>query len=399
MVQAVILAAGESTRTHPLTLTKHKGLLKVGNRFILEHLLEALFECGVEETILVVGYKKELITAKFGNEFKGMKITYVVQDEAKGTMHALSLAKGLLKDRFIVHYGDDIITATDLKKVLEHDYAMLLMETDAPERFGIATLDEEGYLTDIVEKPKEHIGNLASIGGFMFDKRIFDYPMTKAEGQKEYYIPDVLRMLCKDIKVKGIIMESYWLPTGYPWDLLNANEVVTDELSYSKIEGEVEEGATIKGNVHIGAGTIVKAGTYIEGNCIIGRNCTIGPSAYIRPGSSIGDNCTVGNFVTVKNSILMDNTKVGHLSYIADSILGEGVNIGAGTITANLKHDNSHVKAMSKDGIKSTGRRKFGAVIADNAKTGIKTAFYPGRMIWPGKSTLPMTVVREDVKG
>ncbi len=398
MVQAVILAAGKSTRTHPLTLTKHKALLKIGNRFILEHLLDALVECSVEETILVVGFKKDLITSKFGNEYKGMKLTYVVQDEFKGTMHALSLAKEHLHNKFLVLYGDDLITAKDLKKSLENEYALLLMKTEHPERFGIATLDDEGYLVDIVEKPKEYIGDFASIGGFTFDRRIFDYPMTRKDEGSEYYIPDVLKRLCKDIRVKGIIIENYWLPTGYPWDLLNANEVVMKELNYSKIEGEVEEGATVKGNAHIGKGTVVKAGSYIEGNCVIGRDCIIGPNAYIQPGSSIGDNCRVGHHVSIKNSIIMDNSNVSHLSYIADSVIGENVNVGAGTITANLRHDKGHVRSMTKDGIKSTGRKKFGAVIADNAKIGIKNAFYPGRMVWPEKTTQPMTVVRNDIK-
>lgn len=398
MVQAVILAAGTSTRTYPLTLTKHKALLKIANKYLLEYLLDALVECNVEETILVVGYKKELITSRFKDNYRGMKLTYVVQEKFEGTMHALALAKDLLKDKFLVLYGDDLVTAHDLKRSLENEYALGLMKVSNPERFGIGVLDEDGNLKDIVEKPKKFVGDLASIGGFTFDKRIFEYKMTKEDGQTEYYIPTVLRKLCKDIKVKGIIMQKYWLPTGYPGDILNANEVVLKEFNDSKIEGKIEDNVTIKGNVHIGEGTVVKSGTYIEGNCVIGRNCVIGPNAYIRPYSSIGDNCQIGNDVCIKNSVVMDNTNVKHLAYIGDSILGENVNIGAGTVVANLRHDGTEVKVMTKEGLKSTGRKKFGVVIADGAKIGINTSFYPGRMVWPGMTTLPSSVVKEDVK-
>ena len=398
-MQAVILAAGKSTRTYPLTLTKPKPLLKILNKPILTHLLDALLECNVEETIIVVGYKKEMLMEAFGNSYKGMKLTYGEQKEQKGALHALHEVKHLLKDRFFVLYGDDLLHADDLKECLKHRYALSLMETKFPDRFGIAIINKEGHLADIVEKPKEYIGNLASVGGFMFDMRIFDYPLELEEGRlQEYYIPIMLKKLCKEEKVMPLIIQRYWLPTGYPWDLLNANEVMFKEITKNKIEGTVEDGAVIKGIAVIGKGTVVKSGSYIERPVVIGENCTIVPNCYIRGSTSIGNNCKIGNAVEIKNSIIMDNTHVGHLSYFGDSVIGENVNIGAGTITANLKHDNENVKSMYNNVLVDSGRRKLGAIIADNVHTGINTSIYPGRKIFPGKTTNPGEVVKKDVE-
>lgn len=397
-MQAVILAAGKSTRTYPLTLTKPKPLLKILNKPLLAYQLEALSGCNVKEAIIIVGYKKEMIMDYFRDSYCGIKLTYVEQKEQLGTLHALHQVKHLLNERFFVLYADDMCHPADLKEAAKHKYCAALMETKTPERFGIAKINDEGFICDIVEKPKEYIGNLASAWGYVFDLGIFDYPLEKEEGQKEYFIPTAVRKLCKKEKVFPLKLKGYWLPTGYPWDLLNANEVMIQEIKESKIEGVVEEGAVIKGIAVIGKGTVVKSGAYIEGPVVIGDNCAIGPNCYIRGSTSIGNNCKIGNAVEIKNSIIMDNTHVGHLSYFGDSVIGENVNIGAGTISGNLRHDNGNVKSIYNGVLVDSGRRKLGAIIADNVHTGINTSIYPGRKIFPNKTTLPGEVVKKDIE-
>ena len=169
-------------------------------------------------------------------------------------------------------------------------------------------------------------------------------------------------------------------------------------MKKDSILGIVEKGATIHGPVHIGKGTIVRAGSYIEGPVFIGENCRIGPNCYIRAHSSIGNDCVIGNATEIKNSILMDGTHCGHLSYVGDSILGENVNLGASTITANLRHDNNNVKSSVKGELVDSGRRKLGVIIGDNVHTGIHTTIYPGRKIWPNQTTLPGQIVTKDIE-
>ena len=183
----------------------------------------------------------------------------------------------------------------------------------------------------------------------------------------------------------------------HAWDLLRANELHLATLGESRIRGEVHPLAVIDGIVEIGPGTRLLPGVVIEGNAVIGANCKIGPNCYIRGNTTIGDGCHIGNAVEIKNSILLNRTNVGHLSYVGDSILGEGVNLGAGTITSNLRHDGATHRTLVDGRLVDTGRRKFGTVIGDGVHTGIHTSIYPGRKLWPGVSTLPGEIIRKDV--
>ena len=130
---------------------------------------------------------------------------------------------------------------------------------------------------------------------------------------------------------------------------------------------------------------------------IIGDNCKVGPNCYIRGSTSIGDKCHVGQAVEIKNSILLPGTNVGHLSYLGDTILGEKVNFGAGTITSNLRHDGGAHRSPVEGRMVDTGRRKLGAIVGDGVHTGIHTSIYPGRKLWPKTSTLPGAIVDKDI--
>ena len=185
---------------------------------------------------------------------------------------------------------------------------------------------------------------------------------------------------------------------SYPWELLAINSEIMDEMSENDISGTVREGVTIDGFVTIGEGSVILPGVYMEGNVIIGENCKIGPNCYFRGSSSVGNNCHIGQAVEIKNSIIMDGVGAGHLSYVGDSIIGENSNLGAGTITANFRHDGKNHRSEVDGEIIDTGRRKFGTIFGDDVHTGIHTSIYPARKIWAHKSTLPGTVVNKDIK-
>jgi len=121
----------------------------------------------------------------------------------------------------------------------------------------------------------------------------------------------------------------------------------------------------------------------------------IGPNAYLRPNTTIGNNCVIR--AEVVDCIIMDNTKAKHFSYLGHSVIGENVNIAAGTITADFRHDGDMHTTLVNGVIVNTERTKLGAMIGDNVRTGINTIIYPGRKIWVEKSTLPGQVVKEDL--
>ena len=391
-MQAVILAAGKSTRAHPLTINRPKPLIKIGDRTILQHNLEQLMGL-VDEVIVVVGYRKEMIKDFLGNEFNDLKITYVEQDEQLGPGHAVKQAEGLIKDRFIVMNGDDLYSREDIETCVKHRYCLLVQEVEEPSQFGVV-VTENGLVKRIVEKPKEFISNLVNTGLYVFDKRIFDLNLEKTE-RSEYEITDYVSWIAQKDKVYFESVKGCWIPITYPWSMLKANEYLLGKMQGQVIKGYVEDNVVIKGPMFIGEGTVIKGGTYIEGPVYIGKGCTIGPGAYLRPNSTIGDNCRIR--AEVVDSIIMDNTTAKHFSYLGHSVIGENVNIAAGTITADYRHDGENHVSVVKGEKVDTQRRKLGAMIGDNVSTGINTIIYPGRKIWVEKSTLPGQVVKEDI--
>jgi bifunctional UDP-N-acetylglucosamine pyrophosphorylase/glucosamine-1-phosphate N-acetyltransferase len=184
----------------------------------------------------------------------------------------------------------------------------------------------------------------------------------------------------------------------YPWDLLRANEQYVAALAATVIEGGIHPSAVIEGVIHLGPDSRILPGVFIEGNVVIGANCKIGPNCYIRGNTSIGDACHIGQSVEIKNCLILARTQIGHLSYVGDSVLGERVNLGAGTITSNFRHDGKSHRSMVHGVLLDTGRRKFGAIIGDRVHTGIHTSIYPGRKLWPGTTTRPGEIVQRDIE-
>ncbi|MEM1085526.1 MAG: DapH/DapD/GlmU-related protein [Verrucomicrobiota bacterium] len=183
----------------------------------------------------------------------------------------------------------------------------------------------------------------------------------------------------------------------HPWDFLRANELLLAAMKENITHGEVHPSAVIDGRLEVGAGTRVLPGVFVEGNVIIGENCKIGPNCYLRGSTSIGDDCHIGQSVEIKNSIILSNTNVGHLSYVGDSVLGRGVNFGAGTMTSNLRHDGKNHRSMVEGTLVDTGRRKLGAIVGDGVHTGINTSIYPGRKLFPKTTTRPGEIVQRDL--
>lgn len=183
----------------------------------------------------------------------------------------------------------------------------------------------------------------------------------------------------------------------HPWDLLRANEQAVGALGGDDVRGDVHASAVIEGTIHLGAGSRILPGVFIEGNVVIGENCKIGPNCYIRGATSIGDGCHIGQSVEIKNCLILSRTNVGHLSYVGDSVLGEKVNFGAGTIVSNLRHDGKNHRSMVGGELVDTGRRKFGTIVGDHVHTGIHTSIYPGRKLWPHTTTHPGEIVQSDL--
>lgn len=386
-LKAIILSAGEGSRMRPLTLTKPKTMLPVAGKPIIQYNIESLRDNGINDILLIVRYKEEIVRNYFGDgsDF-GVNISYKTQKDFLGTANAISYGEDFIDDSIIVLNGDIILDDEIIHEIIKKynylspDTLMLLTEVEDPSAFGVVEI-ENGNIKNIVEKPKreEAPSNLVNAGIYIFNKDIFDkIRETEISERGEYEITDSVSLQIENNKkVIGHKTSKDWIDVGRPWELIEVNEELIGKLK-TEIKGTVEAGAVIHGEVFLDEGSVIKAGVYIEGNVYIGKNCDIGPNSYIRGNTYFGDNVHVGNAVEIKNSIIMENTNVSHLSYVGDSVIGSNCNIAAGTNIANLRFDNATIKTKIKNQKIDSGRRKLGAIIGDSVKTGINSSFSPG---------------------
>jgi len=388
-MKAVILAAGEGKRMRPLTYERPKVMLPVAGKPLVEHLLGEVKEAGINEFIFVVGYHDETIRDYFGEgEQWGVDIQYVTQKTQLGTADALRKTESLVKgtDKFLMLNGDTIVSAEDIKRVSciasSSEIALGVIKVKNPEDYGVIETEGE-KITKIHEKMKEPPSNLINAGVYLLNEpSIFEALSKTAKSKRgEFELTDSLQLLIEEGNNVFWKPIEHWVDVSYPWDLLAANELLIEKTNHVT-KGQIEENVCIKGKVSIGDNTVIKSGSYIEGPVVIGENSKIGPNCYIRANTSIGDNCHIGSAVEIKNSIIMDGTKIPHLSYVGDSVIGCRCNLGAGTKIANLRFDDAPVKTKGLD----TGRRKFGAIISDGVKIGINASIDAGTVI--GNNTL-----------
>jgi UDP-N-acetylglucosamine diphosphorylase / glucose-1-phosphate thymidylyltransferase / UDP-N-acetylgalactosamine diphosphorylase / glucosamine-1-phosphate N-acetyltransferase / galactosamine-1-phosphate N-acetyltransferase len=384
-MDCVVLAAGEGKRMRPLTTKRPKVMLPLANRPMMEHLVLAAREAGITNFIFVVGYGEREIRRYFGDGAGwGVTISYAPQRQQMGTADALKSVRDFVSGRFLTLNGDMIVTSHDLANLARcSSPCMSISSTDHPSDYGVVTVKDRKVVS-LEEKTKNPKSNMINAGAYLFDTSIFDLvDQVRPSSRGELELTDALGVLISEENLSAYQLSS-WMDVGHPWDMLDANTTLLG-TAVSDSKGIVEDGVSISGSVLIGEGTVIKSGTYIEGNCIIGKDCRIGPHAYIRGSTSVGDNCHIGHCTELKNSIIMNGTKIPHFNYVGDSVIGSGCNFGAGTKVANLRHDHANVKVCGSD----TRRKKFGAVIGDNVQFGINCSINVGTVIGSNTSFAP----------
>lgn len=385
-MKAVILAAGEGTRLRPFTETMPKVMIPVANKPILEHVINAVFRSGIEEVVLVVGYKKETIMDYFREK---ENITYVVQDKQLGTAHALLQAKNHVDESFIVLAGDNIIDHESITKLTrsEPEVSMLIKKHPLPSKYGVVFL-KGNRVKRVVEKPSNETSRFISTGIYRFPPSVFD-EVEKLASQGIYDLTSVLQALLHQGEEIEVMVAGRWMDVVYPWDIIDVNEEMIRNIS-SSISGFIEKNVTIKGNVSIGKDTTVYAGSYIHGPVVIGEGCEIGPNVCIFPSTVVGNNVVVHPFSEVKNSVIMDEADVGSNAFVSNSVVGKGNKIGSHFSTV-LGESTVEVEGE----FKKLGN--VGAVIGEDCSIGDHVAVEPGRIIGRKCVINPFKHVTKDV--
>lgn len=390
------MAAGEGSRMRPLTDNTPKPLLKICGKTIIEHNIEPITHL-FDEIFFIVKYKKEKIEAYFGDTYQWKKVHYIEQIGEAGTGGAILSLQWHISGEFVVLSGDDLYEVSDIVKLTHTGgHASLCKSVVNPENFGIFTVDADGKPTGIVEKPSDiTLGNLANIGNHKFDDTIFaDLWTLPLSPRGELEITDLIHQYIWEERYSVVQASGRWIAIGYPWDLLRANdEIIGGYTETVNRWAMIEENVTIKGNIYLEEGVVIKSGTYIEGNVYFGKGCEVWPYTHIRGNTSFGDETRAGSFSEIKSCYFADHTVVAQNTVIVDTVAGEDVNFASGMITTNWRHDNKNIRVMSKWVLTDTGRRKFGTIAGDHVRFGANTTIYPGRTIPTDGSTLPWEII------
>jgi glucose-1-phosphate thymidylyltransferase len=335
-MKGVLLSGGTGSRLRPITHTGPKQLVPVANKPVLQYAVEDLKKAGITEIGVILGNKgREEIQELLGDGSEyGVDITYIVQGNPLGLAHAAGCARDFVgDDNFVMYLGDNILKSgvTDLVESFEAgDYGagIALQEVDHPQQFGIADVDEDGNVTELIEKPDDPPTNLALIGMYVFSPAVFDaIEDLEPSWRGELEITDAIQDLLEDgYEIDSHVVTGWWKDTGTPEDILEANRLVLEDETL-EARGTIEEGAEVTGRIELAESAVVEDGAAVRGPVSIAADTVIKAGTYVGPYTSVGPNCTLDG-VHVENSVVIGDSTVAASGRIVDSLLGRGANVG-----------------------------------------------------------------------
>lgn len=334
-MKALILSGGKGTRLRPLTYTGAKQLVPVANQPILWYGIQALVSAGIKDIGIIISPETGTeIQGKTGNGDRfGAKITYILQDSPDGLAHAVKIAQPFLGDSpFVMYLGDNLI-ADDLSQYLDEfitkqlSALILLRKVSNPSAFGVARIDENGKVLELIEKPKNPPSNLALVGIYFFSPEIHQSIETlKPSARGELEITDAIQSLLERNKsIEARQLKNWWLDTGKKDDLLEANRIILDTNLESENLGNIDDNSQLIGRVKVGKNTTIINST-IRGPVIIGEHCHI-ENCFIGPYSSIADRVKLTD-TDLEHSVILESAEVlGIHQRVVDSVIGQRAKI------------------------------------------------------------------------
>src|SRR5687768_594953 len=304
-MKGLVLSGGKGTRLRPITYTSAKQLVPVANKPVLFRVIEAIRDAGIDEIGIVIGDTGPEVRAAVGDGKRwGVRIEYIPQDAPLGLAHAVKISRDFLgDDRFVMFLGDNVLQGgidrliADFEHHPEWNSQIVLTAVEHPQHYGVAKLDDDGHIEQLVEKPKDPPSNLALVGIYMFDPNIFTAVNSiKPSWRGELEITDAIQWLVENgYTVSRYGHKGWWIDTGKSQDMLDANSKVLEEVIAAtavRILGSIED-SQIDDRVLV-AGTAEIRGSVLRGPAIIGENTRI-INSYVGPFTSIYSGVTIEN--------------------------------------------------------------------------------------------------------
>lgn len=327
-MKGLILSGGKGTRLYPLTYSKAKQLIPVANKPVLFRVIESIRDAGITDIGIVVGQTAPEIMEAVGRGGRwGVQITYIPQPEPKGLAHAVQISEAFLgDDRFVMFLGDNVIQGGISPLIAEFagsawNSQIVLTRIAHPEQYGVAELNPDGSIKRLIEKPKEPPSDLALVGIYMFDHHVLQaVKEISPSWRDEYEITDAIQWLVDhNFAVHPYIHRGWWIDTGRPNDMLEANDLVLEEIEY-RVEGYVDSQSQVDRRVTVERGAEI-INSVVRGPSIIGENTRI-VNSYIGPFTSIYHHVLVENS-EIEHSIVLEHTQIQDIQgRIQDSLIG-----------------------------------------------------------------------------
>ena len=340
-MKGLILSGGKGTRLYPLTYTRAKQLIPVANKPVLFRVIEAIRDAGIDEIGIVIGDTGPEIREAVGDGGRwGVSVRYIPQDAPLGLAHAVKISREFIgDDRFVMFLGDNVIEGgigSLIRQFASSEWnsQIVLKEVPDPEHFGVAELDSDGQIKKLVEKPKEPPSNLALVGIYMFDHNVFTaVDAIQPSWRNELEITDAIQWLVSHkYRVFPYVHNGWWIDTGKPTDMLEANARVLMELEPT-IEGQVDLDSVVDARVTVEQGARI-INSVVRGPTIIGENTRI-ENSYIGPYTSIYHDVVIENS-ELERCIVLDNSQLCDVpTRIQDSLIGRHVSVKHSTRKPN----------------------------------------------------------------
>ena len=332
-MKGLILSGGKGTRLYPLTYTQAKQLIPVANKPVLFRVIEAIHDAGITDIGIVVGDTAEEVKTAVGRGGRwDIKITYIHQDQPLGLAHAVKVSQDFLgDDRFVMFLGDNVIQGGIsglIKQFAASDWnsQIVLTRVEHPEQYGVAELNGEGRIVQLVEKPKEPKSDLALVGIYMFDHHVHEaVDSISPSWRNELEITDAIQWLVENkYRVFPYVHRGWWIDTGAPSAMLEANSRVLEELT-PKIEGYVDRDSEVDNRVTVQQGAEI-VNSVIRGPSIIGERTRI-VNSYVGPFTSIYHDVVIEDS-EIERAIVLEHSLIQDIpARIQDSLIGQHVRL------------------------------------------------------------------------
>jgi glucose-1-phosphate thymidylyltransferase len=328
-MKGLILSGGKGTRLYPITYTSAKQLVPVANKPVLFRVIEAIRDAGIDDIGIVVGDTASEIKEAVGTGRRwDVKITYIHQDQPLGLAHAVKVSRDYLgDDKFVMFLGDNVIEGGISGLISEfagsgYNCQIVLTPVENPSRYGVAELDPETRrIIRLVEKPRDPPSDLVLVGIYMFDQTVWEaVHAIKPSWRGELEITDAIQYLVdQGYNVHPYVHRGWWIDTGEPGEMLEANDLVLDEIDH-RIQGYVDRDSQINGKVTIEKGAEI-VNSRIRGPAIIGEDARV-VNSYVGPFTSIYHHVLIDGS-EIEHSIVLEHSQIIDIPYrIEDSLIG-----------------------------------------------------------------------------